>query len=256
MDPAGSLCILLLGRFEVTRGKRLLHASAWSRRKAAALLQRLAFERRLLKEQAIEFLWPEHDPTTGANNLYRTLHALRQTLDMELGTGTTEATFAFHDGVLTLADNVWVDVAAFESLAQSNDQADLIAALRLYTGDFLPDERYAEWTLVPRAALSRQHRKVRLRLAAQAREGQTYHEAITLLTPLLTHDLADEVVHRELMALYALAGRRHEALRQYQACVEALAAELDVSPDPQTTALYARIVSGSLTPPPSRLQPV
>ncbi len=116
MDAAGSLCIFLLGRFEVTRGERLLHASAWTRRKAAALLQRLAFERRLLKEQAIEFLWPEHDPTTGANNLYRTLHALRQTLDMELGAGATEATFAFHDGVLTLADNVWVDVAAFESL--------------------------------------------------------------------------------------------------------------------------------------------
>ena len=138
MDSAGSLCIFLLGRFEVKRGERLLHASAWTRRKAAALLQRLAFERRLLKEQAIEFLWPEHDPMTGANNLYRTLHALRQTLDMELGTGATEATFAFHDGVLTLADNVWVDVAAFESLAQSNDQADLIAALRLYTGTSCP----------------------------------------------------------------------------------------------------------------------
>ena len=255
MAPAGSLCIFLLGRFEVKRGERLLHAAAWTRHKAAALLQRLAFERRLLKEQAIEFLWPEHDPSTGANNLYRTLHALRQTLDMELGTGATEATFAFHDGVLTLADNVWVDAAAFESLAQSNDQADLIAALRLYTGDFLPDERYAEWTLVPRAALSRKLREVHLRLAAQAREAQTYHEAIPLLTPLLTHDPADEVVHRELMALYALTGRRHKALRQYQACVEALAAELGVPPDQETAALYARIVSGSLTPPPSRLQP-
>src|SRR5260370_3596112 len=87
MDAAGSLCIFLLGRFEVTRGERLLHASAWTRRKAAALLQRLAFERRLLKEQAIEFLWPEYDPITGANNLYRPLHALRQSLDMELGAG-------------------------------------------------------------------------------------------------------------------------------------------------------------------------
>ncbi len=104
MDPEGSLNIFLLGRFEVTRGERLLYASAWTRRKAAALLQRLAFERRLLKEQAIEFLWPEHDPTTGANNLYRTIHALRQTLDMAQGTGVTEATFAFHDGVFTLAD--------------------------------------------------------------------------------------------------------------------------------------------------------
>jgi DNA-binding SARP family transcriptional activator len=255
MDPADSLCIFLLGRFEVTRGERLLHASAWTRRKAAALLQRLAFERHLLKEQAIEFLWPEHDPAAGANNLYRTLHALRQTLDMELGAGATEATFAFHDGVLRLSDNVWVDVAAFESLAGSNDQVGLTAALRLYTGDFLPDERYAEWTDLPRAALSRKLREVRLRLAAQAREGQTYHEAITLLTPLLTSDPADELVHRELMALYALAGRRHEALRQYQACVEALAAELDVLPDQETTALYARIVSGSLPPPPSRPQP-
>ena len=73
------MCIFLLGRFEVTRGDRVLHASTWTRRKAAALLQRLAVERRLLKEQAIEFLWPEHDPTTGANNLYRTLHqGLRQ----------------------------------------------------------------------------------------------------------------------------------------------------------------------------------
>ena len=255
MAPERSLSLFLLGRFEVTRGERLLHASAWTRRKAAALLQRLACERRLLKEQAIEFLWPEHDPTTGANNLYRTLHALRQTLDMELGTGATEATFAFHDGVLTLADNVWVDVAAFESLAQSDDQTDLIRALRLYTGDFLPDECYAEWTLVPRAALSRKLREVRLRLAAQAREAQTYHEAITLLTPLLAGDRADEVVHRELMALYALAGRRYEALRQYQACVEALTTELDVPPDLQTDELYARIVSGDLPPPPSSIQP-
>src|SRR5260370_31709313 len=84
----------------------------------------------------------------------------------------TEATFAFHDGVLTLADNVWVDVAAFESLDLANDQADLIAALRLYTGAFLPHERYDESTLVPRAALSRHQRQVRLPLAAQAREAQ------------------------------------------------------------------------------------
>ena len=118
MNPKDSLSIYLLGRFEVSRGERLVRASAWTRRKAAGLLQRLAFERRLLKEQVIEFLWPEHDPTTGANNLYRTLHALRQTLDLELGPGAAEATFTFHDGILTLAENVWVDVAAFELLAR------------------------------------------------------------------------------------------------------------------------------------------
>ncbi|MGQ0602744.1 MAG: ATP-binding protein, partial [Anaerolineales bacterium] len=69
------------------------------------------------------------------------------------------------------------------------------------------------------------------------------------LTPLLARDRADEAAHRELMRTYTLAGRRHDALRQYQACAEALAAELDVPPEPETAALYAQILSGELTPP-------
>src|SRR2546422_9722719 len=123
---SSSIHIFLLGRFEVTHGERILQISSWPRRKAAALLQRLALERRLLKEQAIEFLWPEIDPTSGANNLYRTLHTLRQTLDTALGLGTAEATFVFQDGVFDLANAVWVDVADFELLVQSSDHSALI----------------------------------------------------------------------------------------------------------------------------------
>src|SRR5690348_6449236 len=128
---SSSICIFLLGRFEVSRAGCLLRASGFSRRKAAALLQRLAMVRRLLKEQVIEFLWPQIDPTAGANNLYRTLHTLRQTLDATLGPGTAEATLGFQDGVLTLADTVWVDVATFETLAQSGDPPALTSALQL-----------------------------------------------------------------------------------------------------------------------------
>jgi DNA-binding SARP family transcriptional activator len=72
----------LLGRFEVTRDAQILRAKDWSRRKTALLLQRLALEGRLVKDQAIDFLWPEATLEAGANNLYRTLHALRQTLDI------------------------------------------------------------------------------------------------------------------------------------------------------------------------------
>src|SRR5215211_7960677 len=89
--------IFLLGRFEVTREEQILRGAAWTRRKAAALLQRLALERRLVKDQAIEFLWPEADPASGANNLYRTLHALRQTLDGTLGPGAADAIVRFED---------------------------------------------------------------------------------------------------------------------------------------------------------------
>jgi DNA-binding SARP family transcriptional activator len=72
--------IYLLGRFEVMRGEKTLQASDWPRRKAAALLQRLALSGRLLKDEAIDYLWPDSDPASGANNLYRTLHACAKPL--------------------------------------------------------------------------------------------------------------------------------------------------------------------------------
>jgi DNA-binding SARP family transcriptional activator len=116
--------------------------------------------------------------------------------------------------------------------------ADLEQALGLYQGDLLPDDRYAEWMLLPREALYRRQREARLALAVCRRDTRDYAGAIALLTPLLAPggDPADELVHRELMQLYALAGRRHEALRQYQTCVEALAADLDVPPEPEFVA--------------------
>ncbi len=53
------------------------------------------------------------------------------------------------------------------------------------------------------------------------------------------------------MHLYALDGRRHRVLRQYQTCVGALAVELESPPDPETEALYAKILSGEMGPSPT-----
>ncbi|MBI5563276.1 MAG: AAA family ATPase [Chloroflexi bacterium] len=256
--------IYLLGRCEVTaqqtsrRGQRVLGAAAWTRRKAQTLLARLALEpaRRLLKDQALDLLWPDQPPAAASNNLYRTIHALRKTLDTALGTGAADAIFAFEDGALILDDAVWVDVTEFDRLCATptNDPqriANLQQALALYQGDLLPDDLYADWTSTPREALRRQRREVSLALVKHYRDVHDYTNSLALLTPLLTPDPADEVVHRELMRAYALGGRRHDALRQYQACVEALAADLDVPPEPETTALYERILSGELSPAPA-----
>jgi len=249
--------IYLLGRFEVRRGEQRLQADDWKRRKAADLLQRLAFERRLLKEQAIEFLWPDTAPAAGANNLYRTLYTLRQTLIAGLNLATPDAVFTFAEGRLWLNECVWVDVHEFNRLlAEAAPPVDgLSAALDLYRGELLPGDPYSEWTQLPRAALRRRFREASLALAQQYRQQENYAEAMALLTPLLDDDPADEPVHRELMRLHALSGRRYDALRQYQTCVAALAAELDVPPSPQTDNLHEQIMSGDLLPEPPVLTP-
>jgi DNA-binding SARP family transcriptional activator len=61
---------------------------------------------------------------------------------------------------------------------------------------------------------------------------------------LLQLDPAREVTHRQLMRLYAVAGDRTGALRQYQRCADALAAEFDLEPDADTVALYRSIRGG------------
>jgi DNA-binding SARP family transcriptional activator len=46
------------------------------------------------------------------------------------------------------------------------------------------------------------------------------------------------------MRCYGWQGQRHLALRQYHLCVEALARVLDVSPMPETVALYHQVRRG------------
>ena len=248
---APTIQIYMLGRFEVVRGQKILTANDWSRHKAALLFQYLALEHRLIKDQVIEFLWPDNTPEFGANNLYQTLHLLRQTLENGLGRDSADHILLFEGGVLSLESDVWVDADEFQHRC-ANPQAsipDLEQALALYQGDLLPDNLYDEWTQPRREALQRLHRDVTLRLVDHYREAMNLQGAIALLMPLVARDRTDESAHRELMRLYALGGRRHEALRQYQRCVEALATELGVAPEPATDALYMRIAKGEFSAP-------
>ena len=58
---------------------------------------------------------------------------------------------------------------------------------------------------------------------------------------MLAADSCREDAHCRLMRCYARLEQYPPALRQYQACVEALRTELDVQPSPATVELYERI---------------
>jgi DNA-binding SARP family transcriptional activator len=249
--------IFLLGRFAVQRGEQTLAAKQWARRKTATLLQRLAFEKRLLRDEALDFLWPDSEPNAAANNLYRTLYRLRQGLDEALGAGAADATFSFDDGVLRLGEDVWVDVHAFEPLCrEARSTAQLQEALALYDGPLLPSRLYEDWTALPRQTLHRLYRDTSLRLAEEATGRHEIDVAVAHLRPFLEEDPADEVIHCQLMLLFARLGRRHDAIRQYQECVAALDAQLGVPPMPETRALHQQILSNEIqvgaAPSPSR----
>ena len=46
------------------------------------------------------------------------------------------------------------------------------------------------------------------------------------------------------MSTYAQLGQHHLAMRQFEDCADALRAELDLTPGPETMALFARMRAG------------
>ena len=86
------------------------------------------------------------------------------------------------------------------------------------------------------------------RLLAQHREAGAGAAGIEIAGRLLAIDPLREDIHRELMALYARAGRTDTALKQFQACASMLERELAVQPAPETQALYRAILEQRFAP--------
>ena len=68
-----------------------------------------------------------------------------------------------------------------------------------------------------------------------------YGACVALSRLLVQRDPCHEDAQRRLMRCYTRQGQPHLALRQYQACADALDRELGVDPDPATVALAQQI---------------
>src|SRR5215213_10666170 len=92
--------VWLLGGFRVSVDSRMIRDSMWRLRKAAVLVKLLALSpgHRLHREQAMDLLWPGLGERAASNNLRKTLHAARRTLDPDAGSRY----LASEDGSLVL----------------------------------------------------------------------------------------------------------------------------------------------------------
>jgi predicted ATPase/DNA-binding SARP family transcriptional activator len=239
------LRISLLGGFVVSIGERAIPAEAWRLSRARSLIKLLALApgHRLTRDQLVEYLWPDFPPETAITNLYSTLNAARQVL-------APIAPLRLRGGVLTLdaTGMLIVDVAAFTAAAvvaqRSGEPGDYTAAIALYSGELLPEDRYEDWAAMRREELRETYQRLLLALAARQRDAGEPSAAILTLQRLVADDSAHEEAHTELMRLHATLGQRAQAIRQYQALRAALERDLDAEPGPDARRLYGDIVTG------------
>ena len=87
-------------------------------------------------------------------------------------------------------------------------------AIDLYRGDFLAGF-YDDWAVVERERLRELYLWALNRLVAFSKAAGAYEEALHFVQRLIAEDPLHEEGHRELMRLYHLLNRDHEALGQY-----------------------------------------
>jgi predicted ATPase/DNA-binding SARP family transcriptional activator len=205
------------------------------------------------RERLAALFWPDADEARASAALRRTLSVLNKALDGE-GLRIERETVNLETGA------AWVDVAEFHRrLADCRSHGHpphdpcprclqpLSEAAALYHDDFLAgftlrdSPAFDDWQFFQSEGLRRELADALERLVKCHSAASDVDAAITHARRWLALDPMHEPAHRQLMSLYACAGQRAAALRQYQECVRILDEELGVPPLEETTRLYEAI---------------
>ncbi len=245
-----------LGPFQVYRNEQPLALRAG---KASAILKFLAVRphQPVPREVLIEALWPQADPTVANNRLKVAVHHLRQAFVSPACSPHCEGCVVFRDGCYLFSPHiqVWTDILAFEQAWQSGVQLErsgrlmdaipfYLQAESLYRGELLEEDLYEEWTLLRREELKDSYLTVLDKLSRYWLQIGNLDDAIEGWKKILQRDPWREDVYRRIMACSAHRGQRGLALRWYELCAHALQSQLNITPEPETTALQQRILAG------------
>jgi DNA-binding SARP family transcriptional activator len=249
-----SLVVYCLGPFRVYQDDHLI--TDWESLKAKCILKYLVAHRGtpIVKDVLMDVFWKDAEPEAARRNLHQAVYSLRKTL-RQRRPGFPYIWFEGDCYLLHRDTSLWLDFEQFEkyvrdgqNLEAAGQPAEAMAkygiAEGLYQGDFLEEDLYEDWP-----APQRQHlRTLYVQMADRLNEHYMQHgnlaAAIVLCRKILSLDSCSEEAHRRLMQCYLAQGQRHLAVRQYQACVQAMKEDLDLTPSDVTIQLYRRIITG------------
>jgi DNA-binding SARP family transcriptional activator/pimeloyl-ACP methyl ester carboxylesterase len=227
--------VQVLGGFAVRVDGVPVDDAAWVRRHASALVKLLALApaHRLHREQVLDALWPDVDPSLATPRLHKAAHYARRALGFADGVALSRDTVSLCPGA-----ELVVDADVFAGAVRDGRVDD---ALAIYRGELLPDDRYEEWAFVARERFALQHREL-------LRAAERWDELVAL-------DPTDERAQLAVMQRLLDAGDTVAVRRRFEALERVLHEELGIGPSPEAIALYERAHAPAVVLPPMRRAP-
>jgi predicted ATPase/DNA-binding SARP family transcriptional activator len=215
------------------------------------------------RETLAGLLWPDSSERAARASLRNALAQLRGKLADSSGKPLFDITYhsvGVHPDGAWRIDVVALDAAVAAAHAPDTVKAVLERAVDLYTGPFMAGfslrncPEFEAWMTIQREHYQRSVMELLDRLADDYEAQGDQQAAIDVLHRQLEHEPGREVSHRRLMELLTVTGRRSEALEQFRRCRRALTAELGVTPDAATEALYTSLRDEAGLPEPMRVK--
>jgi DNA-binding SARP family transcriptional activator len=248
------LSLKLIGPFEALLDGQPV--AGFQSNKVRGLLAFLAVEsgRPHARETLAGLLWPHCSDVQAHHSLNQALSNLRGVLHDHAAAPpfllVTPQTLQFNS-----RSDHWLDVEEFGNLVDWHARTPITCesgsqAVELYRGPFLEGlsladcAAFEEWIVLHRERLHRLAMDA-LRHLADAYAGLGEYElALRYAWRQIELDPWLEEAHVRAMRWLACAGRRSEALMQYQMCRRLLAQDLGIEPAAETTRLYEQIRGG------------
>ena len=255
---APALRIQTFGQFRLWRDGQAIEV--WERPQAETvvkllLIRRARGGRAVAADELITRLWPDSDEQSGRKKLLPLISNARRALEPDIEPRDSNFVLRSANGYFfELSGGVTWDLADFRSrlrigrqLASEERWEEAIAELEqgraLYCGDFLAEDRYADWAVDIRREIAGEFRDLLILLADAYAELQRYPAAIEVCEAALRKDPLLESVYRRLMRFHYCLGEKGQALRVYRDCLKLFEELFGESPTPATRRLQQAIAN-------------
>ncbi len=227
-----------LGRVQVDVGNRTVSGDT-IRRKVLALLCFLLARptKTATRDQVVDALWPDQDPSAASNSLNQTVYFLRRVFEPRYVDDVSPG-YLRHESDLLWLDPELVDSdsnacrIAIEQARKSSMWATIDEVSQIYQGRFAIDFEYEDWSASYRDNLHASYLEVIERAVEDETRAARFDRAIELCRRALDVDPRCEPIERQLLRLYRLTAAHAAAEEQYRHYAAAMVEDLGVTPPP------------------------